>query len=166
MWSEESPKHKIRAVAREEKKNMQSRMQAAFTLIECMVAMAIASILFLATLSALSFARVTNEIEQQRCRAHQVVCQAMDQECAKLFTWTASNAMQTIWDNNTPDNPNDDTVGNLEVRVTDVATGTELTTTTVHDQLVQVEATLTWSPRLSRLSHKTFRESAMTYKAP
>jgi len=145
---------------------MQSRFQAAFTLIECMIAVAIASVLFLATLSALSFARVINAVEQERSRAHQIVCQALDQESAKLFTWTASNSQQTIWDNNTPDNTADDTIGALDVRVTDVRTGTQITTVTLGDELVQVEATLTWSPRLSRLSHKTLRESVMTYKAP
>lgn len=131
-----------------------------------MIAVAIASVLFLATLSALSFARVINAVEQERSRAHQIVCQALDQESAKLFTWTASNSQQTIWDNNTPDNTADDTIGALDVRVTDVRTGTQITTVTLGDELVQVEATLTWSPRLSRLSHKTLRESVMTYKAP
>lgn len=136
------------------------------TLVECMIAVAIAAILVLATLSALAFARVQNSFAQERVRAHQIVSQKLEIERYHLFTWTGTGSQQTIWDNQTPGDTSDDTIGTLEIEVRDAATGAVYTSAPNPATLLEIEATLTWNPRGPRLGNKTFRESAITYKAP
>jgi prepilin-type N-terminal cleavage/methylation domain-containing protein len=143
-----------------------TRKKRGFTLVECMLALAICSVLFLATLSALGYARTHNELEQERIRAHQIVSEYLEVERFRLFSWTQSESQQTIWDNGTPDDTSDDTLGTLEVAVRDPDTGAVLTMAPDPARLVEIEVTLTWQPRVARLKGKTFRESVMTYKAP
>ena len=131
-----------------------------------MFATAIASLGILGTLSLLAYARIHNEVEQERARAHQIVCQKLDIERYQLFTWTQSNSEQTIWDNGTPDDPDDDTVGTLEMIVRNPQTGEVLSAAPNPSVLLEIEATLSWHPRGGRLSTKTLRETVMTYKAP
>ncbi|MFW6255983.1 MAG: type II secretion system protein [Candidatus Sumerlaeota bacterium] len=145
---------------------MQRRHQSGFTLVECIIAVAICSILFLATLSALNFARVHNELEQERNRAHQIVCQYMEEERFRLFSWTQSESEQTIWDNGTPENTEDDTIGTLEVEVRDPETGAVLTMAPNPARMVEIEVALSWEPRVARLKSKTLRESAVILKSP
>lgn len=137
----------------------------AFTLVECMVATAVCAIVFLATISLLGFARLSNEVEQERTRAHQIVCESIEVERYKLFTWTSANSVQTIWDNGTPSNPADDIKGTLEVIIRDAKTNTILTSAPNPAILVSIEATLTWSPPGS-MSSRTLRETAMGLKSP
>ena len=142
-----------------------------FTLVECLIASAIAGVSVLATLSLLGAARLNNELEQQRSRAHQIVCQAIEIERYKLFTWTESKKVVTIWDNGTPDNTEDDTEGLLAVIVRDPKTGNVLSSAPDPATMVEIEAALMWRPRGTRLDRgaeqgKWFKESVMTYKVP
>ena len=145
---------------------MWSKKTAGFTLVECLIASAIAAISFLATLYILAFARIHNEMEQERTRAHQIVCQKLEIERYQLFTWTHAQSEQTIWDNGTPDDTSDDTVGTLELIVKHPETCEVLTSAPDPAVLVEIEATLTWTVRGGRLSGKVLRETTMTYKAP
>jgi prepilin-type N-terminal cleavage/methylation domain-containing protein len=148
------------------RQNARSRPgRRAFTLVECMVATAVCAIIFLATISLLGFARLSNEVEQERARAHQIVCERIEVERYKLFTWTAANSVQTIWDNGTPSNPADDIKGTLEVIIRDAKTGAVLAMVPNPAVLVSIEATLTWNPPGS-ISGRTLRESAMGLKSP
>ena len=140
--------------------------EAGLTLIECMLAVGIASIISLSTLSAISFARTVNELELERTRAHELVCQALEIERFELFTWTMADTVQTIWDNATPDDSSDDTTGTLSVIVRDPATGVTLTSAPDPAVMVEIEATLSWHPRVGRLSGKTLSESVVSMKVP
>jgi prepilin-type N-terminal cleavage/methylation domain-containing protein len=142
------------------------KKQTGLTLMECLIAMAIASMIILSTLTLLGFARLQNELEQERTRAHQIICQTLDLEQFKLFSWTQSMSQQTIWDNNTPHNTADDTVGTLEVIVRDPKTGQILTKAPDPETLVEIEAIITWSHRSPGLAGKSFREAVISYKAP
>lgn len=138
----------------------------AFTLIECIFASAIASVSILATFSVLGFARMNNELEQQRSRAHQIVCQKLEIERYQLFTWTQTDSVQTIWDNGTLDDISDDITGQLRLTVKDPKTGDVLTSAPDPATLLEIEVTLTWRPRGTRIGDKLQSETCMTYKAP
>ena len=145
---------------------MQSYRKSGFTLVECLIAVAITAVLFLATLSALSFARMNNAIEQERTRAHQIVCSAMDYQQGYLnHEHISSTSQATVWDNGTPDDPDDDTVGTLEIEIRDPDTNDVITSVT-GNRMILIETTLTWSPRLARIYKKTFRESVTSLKVP
>ncbi|MFW5870096.1 MAG: type IV pilus modification PilV family protein [Candidatus Sumerlaeota bacterium] len=137
-----------------------------FTLLEVMLAVAIAGITTLATLGILGFARLHNSQEQERARAHQVVTQAIEEENHRLFTYTTAGEEMTIWDNMTPGDTSDDTVGTLTLRVENAQTGEVLTQAPDPAVMVKIEATLTWVTRGSKLQDKLMRESAMAYKVP
>ena len=137
-----------------------------FTILECLLASVIMGVMILASLTLLLAAKIHNEMEMERNRAHQIICQALELEKYKLFTWTESDSQQTIWDNGTPDDPDDDTVGTLEVIVRDPKTGNILNEAPDPATLVEVEASLTWNFRGGSMSRKVLRESVMTYKAP
>ena len=145
---------------------MKSRKANGFTLVESLIAGAIAAIAVLGILFLLAFLRIHNELEQERNRAFQIVTQAVDLERNQLFSWTQSSRQQTIWDHGTPDDKLDDTVGELEVNVKNPKTGEVLSSPPDPAVLVEVEATLTWKHRGGRISDKVFRETAMTYKVP
>ena len=145
---------------------MRRKNKAGFTIIEAVIASAIAAFTIMATLSLLGFSRMQNEIAQERARAHQIVCQKLEIERYQLFTWTQSSKEVTIWDNGTVDDASDDTVGELEIIVTDPATGAVLTAAPDPAVMLQIEATLTWRLRGGRLSETDLRETAITFKAP
>jgi type II secretory pathway pseudopilin PulG len=142
------------------------RCRRAFTLIECVLAVGVCSVVALATLSGLSFARTKNELEQERTRAHQIVTQWLEVNRFQLFTWTSTEAPQVLWSNNSGA-AQDDTNGTLEVVVTNPLDGSTVTSSTMPNPavMVQIEATLTWHPR-GMNSNRTLRETVMTYKAP
>ncbi|HBF33246.1 TPA: hypothetical protein DDW35_01655 [Candidatus Sumerlaeota bacterium] len=139
----------------------------AFTLIECVFALGICSVIAVATLSSLTFARAKNELEQERTRAHQIVTQWLEVNRFNLFTWTSTLSPQVLWGNNSSAT-GDDTNGTLEVVVTNPLDGTILTSSTMPNPavMVQIEATLTWHPRGAMGSGRTLHETVMTYKAP
>ena len=141
-----------------------SERQFAFTLIEAMVAVMITAIGMISALQLLTFSHVQNDLEQERSRAHQIVCEEMERLRHELYTRITGGTTVTIWDNGTPDDTTDDTVGTLEVIVRDT-NGGALTAAPVPAVRVQVEVTLTWNPRGSRHTN-TFRESVMSYIAP
>jgi len=118
-----------------------------FSLIECLIASGIAALAIIATLSLIVYIRMTNEIEQERTRAIQIICERLDVETFHLFTWTKTDSTVTIWDNGTPSDPNDDTKGTLEVVVRDPDTRTVLTQASQPARLVEIETTLRWKHR-------------------
>lgn len=139
-----------------------------FTLIECMIAVGIASMLTIGTLSLLYLVRAQNEIEQQRARAHQIVSQKLEGERYLYHKYRIPSNTVTIWDNGTPYDPTDDTVGQMEIVIWDVRTHTLITGTVDPgtNNLVSIEATLTWSPRSGPAHNRTLHESVMAYAAP
>jgi prepilin-type N-terminal cleavage/methylation domain-containing protein len=145
---------------------MKHKTRCGVTLIECIIAMTITALIMISTLTLLGFARMQNELEQERTRAHQIICQTLDIERYKLFTWTQSMSQQTIWDNGTSDDSSDDTLGTLEVIVRDPKTGQTLSAAPDPATLVEIEATITWTHRGPRLEGKSMRETVITYKAP
>jgi prepilin-type N-terminal cleavage/methylation domain-containing protein len=145
--------------------NMTNR-SAGFTLIECLLALVLATLIFTATLSALGFARAHNQVEQERCRAHQIVCQALETERFNLFPKPQSGSIVTVWDNGTPTDPADDTTGELDITVRNPATGATLAKAPDPAILIEIEATLTWHPRAARWKPREMHETVITYKAP
>ncbi len=137
-----------------------------FTLVECLLALVLATLIFTATLSMLGFARSHNQVEQERCRAHQIVCQALETERFNLFPKTQSDSIVTVWDNGTPADPSDDTTGELDITVRDPATGTVLAKAPEPAILIEIEATLTWHPRVASWKPREMHETVITYKAP
>ena len=145
----------------------------AFTLVECMVATAVCAIVFLGTLGLLGFARMSNELEQERARAHQIVCQEIEVKRLALYSamgdpednWRVSNSEPIIWDNGTPDDPSDDIKGSLAVTIRNAETGQILESPPNPAILVSVEATVSWRS-VGRFSNRTLRETAMTLKSP
>ncbi|MFC1601708.1 prepilin-type N-terminal cleavage/methylation domain-containing protein [Candidatus Sumerlaeota bacterium] len=146
---------------------MRNKRTAGFNLLEVMVAVAVLGICFLGTLSVLAFARLQNELEQQRTRAHQIVSQALEIEAYELFTYSSTVVETTIWDNGTPDDPSDDTMGWLVVIVSNPDTGEILFTAPDPAIMVQIEATVLWYPQGTRMANSKFlQESVITCKAP
>ena len=137
-----------------------------FSLMEVLFTVGVAGISILAILSLLGAARLNNALEQERSRAHQIVSQALEIESFELFTFTHSQRNKTIWDNSTPDDTSDDTVGVLEIEVRDPQNNDLLTTSPDPAVIIQIEATLTWESRGSRVRGTEMRESVMTYKVP
>jgi type II secretory pathway component PulJ len=145
--------------------NMTNR-STGFTLVECMLALLLATLIFTATLSALGFARSHNQVEQERCRAHQIVCQALEMERFNLFPRTQTGREETVWDNGTPGDTSDDTTGTLAITVRNPSTSAILTQAPNPAILVEIEATMTWHPRVARWKPREMHETVMTYKAP
>jgi hypothetical protein len=108
---------------------------------------------------------MSNEIEQERTRAIQIICQKMDVETFHLFTWTKTDSTVTIWDNGTPSDPNDDTKGTLEVIVRDPDTKAVLTQAPNPARLVEIEVTLRWKHRGPR-PVELLQETVITCKVP
>lgn len=140
------------------------RAQWAFTLIESLVTVLIVTAASIGGIEMAIFVRTQNTMEQERSRAHQVVCSEMERLRSSLYTHITGGSTVTIWDNGTPDDSSDDTIGTLDVIVRDKA-GTLLTAAPVPAVAVRVEATLTWHPR-GRRHGSTFRETVMTWIAP
>lgn len=141
------------------------RQDAGFTLVESIIAMAITAIGMLSTLSLLTFDRVHNDMEQQRARAHQIICEELERVRLELYSRVTSGSAVTVWDNGTPSDMSDDVSGVLEVEITDLASGTVLSASPVPAVIVQVEVTLSWSPA-GRRSGTTLRETVATFIAP
>ncbi len=137
-----------------------------FSLVEALIASGIAGIAILSTLSLLAFSRLHNEIEQERSRAHQIVSELLEVETYKLFTWTQTHTETTIWNNGTPDDTTDDTVGTVEIVIRDAQDGTVLSSIPLPARMVEIEATITWKHRGSKIPNKTLHETVMTYKSP
>lgn len=141
-----------------------SSRASGFTLIEALIAIIIATLGAISTLSLLAFTRLHNEEEQERSRAHQMVSQKMEEIRYELYTAITPGEDVVLWDNGTPADTTDDTPGVMTVTMWD-ADGNELTAAPTQAQRIQVEVTLTWNPR-GRRADQTLRESVMTYIAP
>lgn len=141
-----------------------SRRTSGFTLVEALIAIIIATLGAISTLTLLAFTRLHNEEEQERSRAHQMVSQKMEEIRYELYTAITPGEDVVLWDNGTTDDTTDDTPGVLTVKMWD-ADGNELAAAPVEAQRIQVEVTLSWNPR-GRRAEQTLQESVMTYIAP
>src|SRR5687768_631898 len=102
-----------------------SRPLNAFTLVEIMIAVVVVSVGVAATFSMFTFSHLQNALEQERSRAHQLICQKMEEVRQDLQTRITPGTQVTVWDNGTPDNNTDDTVGTIAVIVRDPKTGVQ-----------------------------------------
>lgn len=141
------------------------RSSAGATLVESMFSVAITAIGMLSTLSLLTFDRIHNDLEQQRSRAHQIVCEELERVRLELFSRVTSGSQITLWDNGTPSDTSDDVSGVLEVEITDPDDGSVLSLAPVPAEIVQVEVTMSWFPA-GRRSQKQLRETVATYIVP
>lgn len=148
------------------------RGRSGFSLVEAMIAMLIVSIGVLATLTMLTFSRKQNDFEQERARAHQIVSEELELAKFDLYPRLRTGSDTTVWDNGTPADPNDDTLGRLDVIVRDPRTGVQLFAAPVPARLVEVEVTLRWRPRgamggdINDPTGRWFRETIVTLVAP
>jgi type II secretory pathway pseudopilin PulG len=144
--------------------NRTHRARRGFTLVEAAIGIVIVSLGSIATLSLLMFTRLHNAEQQERARAHQIVAEEMELRRANLFTNLTPGQETTVWDNGTPDDPTDDTIGTLIVRVRDV-NGNLISQTPVPWQRVELEVTVAWNAR-GRRAGVELRESLVTYMSP
>ena len=135
-----------------------------FSLIEVMITVALVSVMFFATLSLIMTARMLDNLEQERARAHEIVTGELDRVRFALFSRVTGGDTVTIWDNGTPADDTDDTEGTLSVTIRDQA-GNTLDVTPVPSQIVEIEVTLSWTPR-GRIGNRTYRETVMAYITP
>ncbi len=137
-----------------------------FTLVEAVIGVAIVTFGSISILSLLMFTRLHNAEEQERARAHQIVSQEIEDLITNPSDAASSSWSQVVWDNGTPDEPADDTVGTVVVSLR-YADGTPIPEP--HPSLdgagVLAEVTLAWRPRGGRTG-VMLRESAMTFMAP
>ena len=147
-------------------KSCWTRRKRGFSLIEVMITVAVVSIMFFATLSLIMTARMLDNLEQERARAHEIVTEELDRVRFALFSRVTGGDEVTIWDNGTPDNDTDDTEGVLSVTIRDQG-GNTLAVTPVPSEIVEIEVTLTWTPR-GRVgsSSRIYRETVMAYITP
>lgn len=139
-------------------------LRRGFTLVEAALAIVIVTLGSIATLGLLAFTRLHNEEEQERSRAHQMVSEEMERVRLELFTRVTAGDVVTVWDNDTAGDPTDDTTGTMVVTMRDTA-GNLLATAPDPAERVQVEVTLSWSPR-GRRADTTLQESVMSYVVP
>jgi prepilin-type N-terminal cleavage/methylation domain-containing protein len=135
-----------------------------FSLIEAMIAVIIAAIAVIGGFQLIIFTRVQNALEQERARAQQVVSEELERVRHTLYPRITGGKTLTVWDNGSPGDTTDDTIGTLEVIVRD-PDGNQLFAAPVPAVRVTVEVTLSWNSR-ARLKTHTFRETMMTYIAP
>lgn len=144
---------------------MTSKSRMGLSLIEAMISVTILAIGMLGSMSLMSYTRHQNELEQERARAHQIITEEMEQLRLELYTRLSGGSQVTVWDNGTPDDVTDDTMGNLMVQIRDPYTNTDLAASPTPAQVVELEVTLSWNPR-GRMGTNTMRETLMTYVAP
>ena len=136
------------------------------TLVEVVITIAIVMVGSVATFSLLTFSHTQNAFEQERARAHQIVLEFLERTKSDLFSQvTAIPAQQTVWDNATPNDPKDDTVGTISVIIRDMD-GNVLSAAPVPAEMIQVDVTLTWNPRGRLRDAKTYSETVVAYMTP
>jgi Tfp pilus assembly protein PilV len=144
--------------------HLHRRAPFAFTLVETMFAVFIVSITFTASMSLIGYIRMQSTLDQERARAHQIVVGEMERVRFELYTRVTGGDQITVWDNGTPDDNTDDTVGTLEVIMRKLD-GSQIITAPIPAEAVQIEVALTWNPR-GRIAGRVLRQSMMTYIAP
>lgn len=140
------------------------RRKTGFSLIEVMIAVVIVGAGVVSIYTLLIATRMHNSAEQERTRAHHIVSEEMDRVRLELFTRITPGSTVTIWDNGTPADLSDDTLGTITVTMWDAA-GTQLASAPTTAQRLQVEVTISWNPRGSR-SSVTNTETVMGYLSP
>ena len=149
-----------------------------FTLIEATFAVMIVGLVFTATISMTTSAFLYNDLEQERSRAHQIVSEKLEEIQRDLYTYISPGRQVTVWNNGTPENPDDDTIGCMIVQARDGG-GNLVVAAPVPAVGLTVEVTLAWNPRgrlggaggnanpcVALRDGKVMRESVMTYIAP
>ncbi|MBN1478576.1 type II secretion system protein [Candidatus Sumerlaeota bacterium] len=140
-----------------------------YSLVEIIFAMAIVAFVVVGTLSSLLFVRETLELDKQRLIALNHARRQVELIRRNVFTDISSQSV--VIDNfNTPDNPEDDLVGQMTTRVwtvnQDGSLGSEVTSFPLENRhRVLVEVAVSWS-RLGRQSTRNAIEVLRTYVAP
>lgn len=143
--------------------------RSAFTLVEVIFAVAIVAFSVMGSISSIIFIRETLEIDKQRLIALNHARRQI--ELIRRNVFTNISAQSVVIDNfNTPENPDDDLLGQLNTRVWDVNTdgtlGAEVISFPLEERRrVMVEVAVTWN-RLGRQSSRTAVEVIRTYVAP
>lgn len=140
------------------------RRRRGLTLVEVLFASAIVALGMLATLTMLTAIRINNSIAQERSRARQVIYLEVEGLRYTLYSRLRPSRTVTVWDNGTPDDPQDDMQGQLQIVLRD-SNGAILAQPPATGAQVQAEVSLSWNPR-GRLAGKTLTETMMTYFVP
>lgn len=138
--------------------------RSGFTLVEALIAIVIVTTGSISTLSLLMTTRSHNAQEQERARAHEIATERMERVLHELFPTVVAAEEITVWDNGTPDSSHDDTTGTISVQLYNYE-GNSISQTPTPWTRVQVEITVTWTPR-GRGGHQQLREVLMAYMAP
>jgi type II secretory pathway pseudopilin PulG len=146
------------------RKIFSTRRRSAFTLVEALIAVVIVTMGSMSTLSLLMATRSHSAQEQERARAHQIATERMERVLHELFPTVVSGEEITVWDNGTPETPYDDTSGTISVSLYDFD-GNPISTTPTPWTRVEVEVTVTWTPR-ARSDDTELREVLMAFMAP
>lgn len=141
-----------------------ARLRGGFSLIEALIAVIVVTMGSIATIQLLAATHVQSELDEERARAHQLISEELEQIRSELFARLRPIEAVTMWDSGTPDILEDDTVGTMAVVMRDV-NGNVLTGPPTTSERIEVEITLSWTPR-GRLSGKTLSETLMTYITP
>ena len=143
---------------------LRARCRRGVTLLESIISLLIVALGFLSTTTLVVLSQTQNDLEQERSRASQIVSDRLERIQRDLYPFITPGSEITIWDNGTPDDDADDTLGTIEVVARD--TNGDLITSAPNPAVrLQVEVTLTWNPR-GRLGGKTMTETVMTYIVP
>lgn len=157
---------KIHRMPRRSRRSMpyRARYRSGFSLIEAVIAVIIVTTGSISTIQLIATTHLQSELDEERARAHQIVSQELELIRSELFARLRPIEAVTMWDNGTPDDLEDDTVGTITVVMRDI-NGNELAGSPVTDERIEIEVTLEWSPR-GRLSGMTLSETLMTYVTP
>gem|GEM_PF-1017209 len=123
-----------------------------FSLVEVMISVGIVALVFVATLSMLTFAHTMDALEQERARAHQIVVEKIEEIDSLLYSYVRADESVTVWDNGTPNNAADDTPGCLTIQAA-LSDGTVIETPTpvpaegTPPERVTITITLRWQAR-------------------
>ncbi|MBN1866595.1 type II secretion system protein [Candidatus Sumerlaeota bacterium] len=149
------------------------RGRGAFTLVEVMVTIAIASVVCLATIASLSWSLQFQALQQQRMGAVAILQREMEEIRQELHPDLIGTRESWLDDNRTPDNPGDDIPCNLIMTLyhadgTPFASGE---TPATHERIT-IELTLTWIPPGAKFqlaeggSGRIMHETLMTTLVP
>lgn len=137
------------------------------SLLEVLITVLVVAVSMISILTMMMQATAVSTLEQERARANQLVCQYMEEKVIfPPLPEISSGTQVTVWDNGTPNNPADDTVGTIKIIAYDMKTGVQINSIPVNPMnrvRYRVEVTMEWHPR-GRRNNATFRETVMTYK--
>ena len=135
----------------------------AFTLVEVLITLVIAVVMIVGILTLLNFNFTYQNQEELRAGAMDAMAREME-KLKREFIFVVEPYTVTVNDNRTPENPNDDTHGTLQVRLFD-RDGNELTESPTGSDRIRAVMTVQWRGR-GRLSPRIFQERLVAYLIP